>query len=121
MRGLNRTFQSILSALAVMSLLLSVSPVAFAQGGQPARPDRPLPDWLAELKLAEPATMDIATAGLAKLNPQLVDATGRRQVVVRLDAPSAAQTAALTADLVKVQSEAQAVVAQQDGVLSYIL
>lgn len=121
MRGLNRTFQSILSALAVMSLLLSVSPVAFAQGGQPARPDRPLPEWLAELKLAEPATMDIATAGLAKLNPQLVDATGRRQVVVRLDAPSAAQTAALTANVVTVQSEAQAVVAQQDGVLGYIL
>jgi hypothetical protein len=59
MCGLNRTLQSILSALAVMSLLL-VSPVAFAQA--PPRPTGPA-DWLAELKPPSRRRWRAATGG----------------------------------------------------------
>ncbi|MCP5095269.1 MAG: S8 family serine peptidase [Chloroflexi bacterium] len=76
------------------ALILLVGLVSLAQAGSDdVRPDRPLPDSLANLRLDSPESLDNAVATI-KLDRELVGATGAQQVIVRLSEGSVAEAAA---------------------------
>lgn len=103
-----------LNVLLILSLTLSLGPAAFAQTGHEPRP---LPDSVAALRLDEPATLE---ASARTLNPELVGATGPRQVVVRLSGESAAEAAAARASAQVQADVAAAAAVQQDALLSAV-
>jgi subtilisin family serine protease len=103
-----------LNVLLILSLTLSLGPAAFAQSGSSPRP---APDSVAALRLDEPVTVD---ASARTLSPELIGATGPRQVVVRLSGESAAQAAAARASAQVQADVAAAAAAQQDAFLSAV-
>lgn len=76
--------------LLILALMLSITPAAFAQVGQPDRFDgRDLPASIGDLKLDAPISAEgVAAEGL---HPSLVGATGPTRVIVRLRADSIAE------------------------------
>lgn len=74
------------------ALIMTVSMVSLAQAGpDDARPDRPLPASLDNLRLDAPAAMDAAEM---KLDPELAEAMGTQTVLIRLSEASVAEAAA---------------------------
>jgi len=102
----------LLNVLLILSLALSFGPAAFAQNGPHPRP---LPATVDALKLDAPVT---AEGRPGVLNPELVGASGPRQVVVRLSGESAAQAAAARETAQAQIAVAAAAAAQQDSFLS---
>lgn len=105
-----------LNVFLILSLMLSAGSTALAQGSQPGRA---APDWLQELKLDEPASAE-AAAGVLRLNPALIGAEGRQQVVVRLSGKPAAHAAAAKQSAQVQRAQAANVSAQQDAFLSAV-
>lgn len=72
----------------------SIAPVTEAAGPAPDRFARAIPASLESLRLAEPVQLEGVT--LADIDPALLIAKGRQEVIVRLRTPSVAKSAART-------------------------
>ncbi|HSG33955.1 MAG TPA: hypothetical protein VLA37_05420, partial [Sphingomonadaceae bacterium] len=72
----------------------SIAPVTEAAGPAPDRFARAIPASLDTLRLAEPVQLEGVT--LADIDPALLIAKGRQEVIVRLRTPSVAKSAART-------------------------
>lgn len=107
-------------ALMVVTLLLST--VSFVQADDDTTPDRPLPDYVLNLKMDAPVETTTAELGIAKIEDVLIGASGPQQVIVLLNGPSVAELAAESGFSQSVQlNAASAISAQQGQVMSAAL
>ncbi len=100
----------ILTASLVSSLALSISP-AFAQGTGPARP---APDSLQALRVTDNASLE----NTQRLSSELVGATGKVEVVVRLTGQPVAYTYAAGADAAEQVAAGQTIAAAQADIIA---
>jgi minor extracellular serine protease Vpr len=117
------SLKRLLKLMTVMALLVVMTSVAVAQERphttRAERADhmsRAVPDLIAGTKLETPIRQEGIDLAVRRLNPELRAATGRKQVVVRLSEPSISEATA-SPNSSKGQAR-QAVLAQQDGVVS---
>ncbi|HEX2369985.1 MAG TPA: hypothetical protein VHM94_12210, partial [Acidimicrobiia bacterium] len=100
-----------LRTLTALVLILGLAVPAAAQQG----PDRPLPERLESLRLAQPASADAAT-----LDPALIGAQGEVAVSIVLDAAPVADVAAADGTPAQQRAQQERVAAQQDEFLGTV-
>lgn len=110
---MRRTVPVLVLLALVFSLFATSTVLAVDPQGAAVRANRDLPDSIDDLRLDRPVTgRDVVRP--SKLEAGLLSATGVRQVVVRLAAPSVAEVAAAGAGAAAQRAAGQVVTTQQD-------